>query len=362
VTRGSRLATLALILALPAATAQWAHVTAPLALSFPRDYGAHPDMRTEWWYTTGLVADSGGRPFGFELAFFRRGLDPAPPAPGSSPLRARDVLAAHLAVADVAAGRVAFAQRLRRDDRLLAGAEKRDLDVFIEDWEMRRLPSGTIALRAQDRDSGTAVALELTPEKPLVLEGDRGVSRKGPGEGDASAYVSFTRLNVRGTVTVDGKAHAVQGQAWFDHEWGTTRLGPGVVGWDWYGVRLADGRDLMAYRLRTEGDGTAPESAGTLVARDGTSRPLAASEFTLEALSWWRSPRTGARYPALVRIRVPGEGLDLEVRPVLADAELDARASTGTVYWEGPVTVTGTVAGEGYGELTGYAGSLAGLF
>ncbi len=159
-----------------------------------------------------------------------------------------------------------------------------------------------------------------------------------------------------------GRTLAVHGEAWFDHEWGTSQLGPGVVGWDWLGLRLADGRDLMLYRLRRADGSATPESAGTLVARDGSTRRLAAGDFTFAPSRWWTSPRTDARYPALVRVTVPGAGLDVEVRPEIADAELDARRSTGTIYWEGPVAVTGTVTGDGYAEFTGYAASLARRF
>jgi predicted secreted hydrolase len=355
VRRGSSLAAIALLLAAPARAVEWARITAPPALAFPWDHGSHPAFRTEWWYVAGQLADPGGRRYGFQLTFFRQGLDPLPPTPGSSALRARQVLAAHLAVAEIGQKRTRFAERVRRVAAGMAGASEKDLDVFLDDWETRRLPSGAIALVAGDRDSGLALTLELQPLKPLVLHGEGGVSGKGPEPGNASVYVSFTRLAARGRLSLDGRERAVQGEAWFDHEWGSSQLGAGVVGWDWLGVRLADGRELMLYRLRDATGGAAPDSAGTLVERDGSARHLAATEFTVETLSWWTSPRNGARYPARLRVRVPGAGLDLEVRPELPDAELDARASTGTVYWEGPVAVTGTARGEGYLELTGYA-------
>jgi predicted secreted hydrolase len=350
-------------LATPAATAaEWARIAAPPAFIFPRDHGSHPAFRTEWWYVTGQLADPSGRRYGFQLTFFRRGLDPSPPTPGSSALRARQVLAAHLAVTEIGQRTMRFAERVRRIAAGLAGASEDDLDVFLERWQMRRHPSGVITLAAEDRDGGLTLTVELRPEKPLVLQGEGGVSRKGPEPGNASAYVSFTRLAAFGRLSLDGRERSVQGEAWFDHEWGSSRLGDGGVGWDWLGLRLADGRELMLYRLRTGGGNAAPESAGTLVERDGSARHLASGEFTLEPLSWWVSPRTGARYPARLRVRVPGAGLDLEVCPEVADAELDTRASTGTVYWEGPIAVTGTVPGEGYAELTGYAGRVAGLF
>lgn len=354
--RGSRLAALALMVTAPATAAEWARITAPPTLAFPRDHGSHPAFRSEWWYVTGRLAGADGRRFGFQLTFFRQGLDPSPPTPGSSALRARQVLAAHLAVAEIGSGTMRFAERARRIAAGMAGASENDLDVFLDEWEMRRLASGVVMLTADDRDSGTALTLELEPRKPLVLQGESGVSRKGPEPGNASVYVSLTRLAARGRFTLGGGERSVQGEAWFDHEWGTSELGAGVMGWDWLGLRLADGRELMVYRLRAADGSATPFSAGSLVERDGTARRLTADDVTLEPLSWWSSPLTAARYPVRVRVRVPGVGLDLEVRAEIPDAELDARASTGTVYWEGPVAVTGTVAGDGYLELTGYAG------
>lgn len=354
--RGNRLAAIALVVAATAAAENWARIAAPPALSFPRDQGSHPSFRTEWWYATGRLADSGGRRYGFQITFFRQGLDPTPPTPNSSSLRARQVLAGHLAVAEIGQRKVRFVERVRRVAAGLAGASESDLEVFLDDWEMKRLASGAIALVASDREGGLALALQLQPAKPLVLHGEGGVSRKGPEPGNASVYVSYTRVAARGRLSLDGRERDVQGEAWFDHEWGSSQLGAGIVGWDWLGLRLADGRELMLYRLRDVQGGAAAESAGTLVAGDGTTRHLAATEFAIQPLSWWTSPRTGARYPARLRVRVPGAGIDLEVRPEVPDSELDARASTGTVYWEGPVAVTGTAAGDGYLELTGYAG------
>jgi predicted secreted hydrolase len=362
VNRGSRRPVLALALAVPAALAGWARITAPLRLSFPADHGSHPAFHTEWWYTTGLLADAGGQRFGFQLTFFRQGLDPSPSAPGSSALRARHVLAAHFAVVEIGGERIRFAERVGRITGGLAGASRHDLGLFLDDWEMRRHPDGAIVLGAEDRERKMAASLRLEPEKPLVLQGYSGIWRKGPEPDNVSAYLSYTRLAVSGRLTLDGREHPVHGQAWYDHEWGTDQLGAGVVGWDWLGLRLADGRELMLYRLRRTDKSEAALSAGTVVDRDGIPHHLTANDFTLEPLAWSRGAHSGARYPTRFRVRVTSAGLDLEVRALVADAELDARASTGTVYWEGPVAVSGTVTGEGYAELTGYAGAMSGLF
>jgi len=337
-------------------------VLAPLALEFPRDHGAHLEFRTEWWYLTGTLTGENGRRVGVQLTFFRRGIDPGATAPPAVGLAATQVLAAHLAVADPAARRLLFAERARRAAAGLAGASERDLAVWVEDWRLERRPDGRLTARAADLARAIAIDLELAPTGPLVLHGDGGLSTKGPEPGNASAYLTWPRLRAAGRVRVAGAELSVSGEAWLDHEWGTSQLGAGVVGWDWLGVRLADGRSLMAFRLR-RGDGSADaRSAGTLVAADGSARRLAATELAIEPVGNWRSPATGAEYPVRLRVRVPGEGLDLELRSWVAGAEIDARASTGVVYWEGPVSVAGSATGEGYLELTGYAGSLSGRF
>ncbi len=234
----------------------WRSITGPPDLEFPRDHGAHFDTRTEWWYVTGIVVDAEGRRRGFQITFFRQGLAPGAPEPGASALRARQIAAAHLAIADIDAGDFHHAERLRRSGGGLAGWSETDLDVWLEDWTIRRDDTGTIAVRARDAATGIGLELELRPERPPVLHGETGYSRKGADPGNASAYLSWTRLAVSGRIEVAGEGVEVAGQAWFDHEWGTSQLGDDVVGWDWFSLRLADGRDLMVYRLR-RADGSA---------------------------------------------------------------------------------------------------------
>ncbi|MCU0303419.1 MAG: hypothetical protein MUC56_05135 [Thermoanaerobaculales bacterium] len=351
--------------AVPAAaesTDGWREITSPPELVFPRDHGAHPDTRSEWWYVTGIVADDPGRRFGFQITFFRQGLAAGPPAPGESALRARQVAAAHLAVADIDGARFLHAERLRRSGGGLAGWSEADLDVWLDDWTMQRDPGGVISIRARDAEVGIGLSLELRPEKPLVRQGDAGYSRKGPVAGNASAYLSWTRIAVAGTLEIDGRSRPVDGGAWLDHEWGTSQLGAGVVGWDWFSLRLDDGRDLMVYRLRRDDGSADPFSSGTIVAADGTPTRLERDDVEIEPLEWWTSPSTGARYPTRWRLLVPAHSIDLEIRALLPAAELDGRATTGVVYWEGPVEATGSTRAEGYVELTGYAGSLEGRF
>lgn len=345
-----------------AAATGWLEVTAPPDLKLPRDHGAHPDTRTEWWYITGLVNAEDGRRFGFQVTFFRQGLIPGNPEPGESRLRARQVVAAHLAVADVEAARFHHAERLRRSAGGLAGWSEKDLDVWLEDWSLTRQANGSMVIVAEDRKRGISLDLHLQPQRSLVLHGDAGYSQKGPEPGNASAYVSWTRLAVGGPLSVAGFTGDVEGTAWFDHEWGSSQLGEEVVGWDWFSLRLEDGRDLMVYRLRRADGSADPYSSGTVVSADGTTARLGRDDVVIEPLRWWQSPVTKGRYPVRWRMVVAAHGIDLEIAALLDDAELDGRATTGVIYWEGPIEASGSVSGEGYAELTGYAGSLQGLF
>jgi predicted secreted hydrolase len=277
-------------------------------------------------------------------------------------LRARQIVAAHLAIADISEQRFFHSERLRRVAGGLAGASQADLEVWLDDWRMVRGDDGVMAISARDAEQDIGLDLELRPQRQLVRHGDRGYSQKGEAIGNASAYLSWTRLAVGGELSLADGRQVVSGAAWFDHEWGSSQLGGGVVGWDWFSLRLDDGRDLMLYRLRQAGGGAAPHSSGTVVEVDGTATTLVRDDAEIEVLERWTSPETGARYPIRWRLRVPTKDIDLEVRALLAAAELDGSATTGVIYWEGPVAAAGTQSGEGYVEMTGYAGTLEGRF
>ncbi len=343
---------------LPVRSQEWQRVEPGLELSFPTDHGTHPRYRTEWWYLTGQVHTKEGRRFGFQFTVFRSGLDPRPLAEGDSPLRARQAFAGHLAVCDIESGRMLLAERLRRAGTPLARAAEGDLDLVLEDWSLRREPDDGLLVSAHDSASGIGLELELAPTKPLVLHGERGYSRKGLEPGNASAYVSWTRLATQGRLESGGEEHQVSGEAWFDHEFGSSFLEGGVAGWDWFGIQLDDGRELMLFELRRSDPARAAIAAGTLVESDGTVRSLSREELRIEVVERWTSPRSGARYPASWRVELSAEGIALEVAALVADAELVTTASTGVTYWEGPIEVRGTETGRGYAELTGYAGTL----
>ena len=341
---------------------KWHQVDGPPELSFPRDHGAHFEYRTEWWYVTGLLTDEQQRRYGFQITFFRQGLEPGGPKAGESGLRARQIVAAHLAIADISGQRFFHVERLRRVGGGLAGASQTDLEVWLDDWRMVRGDDGVIVISARDPEQDIGLDLELRPQRELVRHGNRGYSRKGEAIGNASAYLSWTRLAVEGELLLADGRRAVSGAAWFDHEWGTSQLGGGVVGWDWFSLRLDDGRDLMLYRLRRSDGGADPYSSGTVIGGAGAVSTLARDDAAIDVLERWTSPTTGARYPIRWRLRVPAHDVDLEVHALLADAELDGSATTGVIYWEGPVEASGSQNGEGYVEMTGYAGSLQGRF
>jgi predicted secreted hydrolase len=355
-----------LLLAPPGASAvgQWAAAEGTRAWTFPRDHGSHPEYRTEWWYFTGILAAADGRRFGYQLTFFRQGIVPVAADP-ANPWSVRDLHLAHFSLTDVSAGTFRYAERVSRAGPGLAGADAGALRAWVLDWAAA---AGGEIFTLTAREGAVAIRLALRPRSHPVLHGVGGLSLKGPAAGQASWYASVTDLETAGTVrTADGGEIEVRGASWFDHEFGSGQLGDDLAGWDWFGLRLSDGRALMVYRLRRRDGTAAPESSGTLVGADGTARHLSRDEVAIEPLATWQSPNSRARYPARWRVLVPAARLALELSPLLEDQELRTGKSTGVTYWEGAVGGGGTAGGfpvavEGYAELTGYAGGLGGLF
>lgn len=334
-------------------TSGFARVLAPHPFEFPRDHADHPDFRHEWWYVTGNLRDPQGRHFGYQFALFRFALQPEK-VRGASAWRTRQVYMGHFAVTDVATRRFHAFQRFSRAALGMAGASVEPLKIWLDDWSLSAAGDGPV-WRIAAAQEGTAADLTLTPLKPVVLQGDRGLSRKGAEPGNASYYYSLTRLATRGSLSIGGKTYAVEGDSWLDREWGTSALGANVVGWDWFALQLRDGRDLMLYHLR-RADGTpAPYSAGVMVDAAGRAAALTLHPDSLVVTATWRSPRTGIEYPAAWHLHLPGQGLELDVRPRVAAQEWDKAVR----YWEGAVGVEGhstdgAVSGSGYAELTGY--------
>jgi predicted secreted hydrolase len=346
----------------------WAAVVEGQVPVFPRDYGAHPDYRTEWWYLTGWVEGSGGAPTGIQVTFFRRRTlhDPRNPSRFSP----AQLLFAHAAIASPARRRLLHAERSSRSGFGLAEFATDDLDVRIGNWSMRREPSDRILTDIESPEFG--LSLRVTPPGAPHLQGLSGFSRKGPGPGQASWYYSRPQLRIDGTLrdALNRSPVRVSGRGWLDHEWSTEILDEAAVGWDWTGINLDDGSALMAFRMRRRDGSTLWSDARWIDASAVRSNaptsghhanlPYASDPRTQHgpefiALRNWISPRTGASWPVSMRVRHAGR--ELVLRPLLDDQEIDATASTGTVYWEGAVTVleNDTAIGRGYLELTGYA-------
>jgi predicted secreted hydrolase len=332
---------------------------------FPRDHHAHPGYRNEWWYFTGLVASDGEprRRLGFQVTFFRVGLLAERPDLDSAWATA-DAVMVHLAVTDVTSGEHLFSEVLWRAAPPLGGfgpaqgpllAWARAPPGTEGRWTLS-LEEGAFAIAAEDRVRGVALRLRAVPQRPVALQGPNGLSRKSARNGFASLYYSHTRLATTGTIEAGGRVHRVRGECWMDREMGSSQLAPEQVGWDWFGLRLSDGRDLVLYVLRRE-DGSADHRNATLVGRDGSVRSLPPEAWSVRARGAWTSPETGARYPSGWDVAVPGEGISLQVLPEAIAAENRSALARGLFYWEGPVRAldaAGRGAGEGYVELTGY--------
>jgi len=348
----------ALLLALAAAPALgWATGPVPYPpvkprpLVFPRDHGAHSDYRIEWWYLTGWL-DAQPQPLGFQVTFFRirTPVDPANP----SRFAAHQLIIAHAAIADPARGALLKDERVARAGFGLAGASEADTDVRLDRWTFRRDPDGRYECEIPARSFG--LRFTATPTQALLLQGEDGLSRKGPGAEQASYYYTVPHLDVQAHLAREGQTLEVRGRAWLDHEWSSTLLDPAATGWDWIGMNLDDGSALTAFRIRRKEAGAALYAYASL-REPGSARvqtfPPAAVGF--EPLARWASSRTGAVYPVAQRIRV-GERV-FETEPLFEDQELDSRASAGAVYWEGASRLreAGRLVGRGYLELTGYA-------
>lgn len=345
---------------------RWSPVVAGRPLVFPRDHGAHPGYRTEWWYLTGWVTDPEGEELGVQITFFRSRTrhDAANP----SRFAPTQLLFAHAAIASARRRRLVHAQRSARPGFGLAGFSERDLEVSIGSWRLRRETDDRIV--AQIADPAFEMALDFVPDGLPVPQGENGFSRKGPASGQASWYYSRPQLSVTGAIGgPDGRpTRAVRGRAWLDHEWSSEILDPRAAGWDWTGLNFDDGSALMAFRIRERSGatlwaeanwiGAAAAGAFATTGTNPAARPARRLQPSFFPLREWLSPRTGARWPIVMQL-IAGERV-LQLEPLIDDQEIDASASTGTVYWEGAVRAleAGRQVGSGYLELTGYAGEL----
>jgi predicted secreted hydrolase len=358
------------LLALPALGLPWRAeagvVSSTYRLAFPRDFGSHPEARTEWWYATGWLqaADAAGADaaptHGFQVTFFRSRTGVA--ATHASQFAASQLVFAHAAVTELRRGRLRHDQRIARSGFGIAQAAEADTAVQLRDWQLQREASGAAAslyrARVHSNNGHFGFALTLVTTQPVLLQGEAGFSQKGPQPDQASHYYSQPQLAVSGSLLLDGQTQAVRGRAWLDHEWSDTLLDPQAVGWDWIGINLADGSALTAFRLR-RADGSALFAGGSFRSVGGTARNFATDEVAFTPGRTWTSSQSRARYPVVWTVQTPAGRFG--VAALLDDQELDSRNSTGSVYWEGLSELRdaqGRVVGHGYLEMTGYAAPL----
>nr|WP_319395659.1 lipocalin-like domain-containing protein [uncultured Desulfobacter sp.] len=348
--------------------------TQPGIIDFPGDLGAHESFKTEWWYYTGNLKTPKGRHFGFQLTFFRQALDcksnvenqsveDGGPTEGVSAWRSRQLYFAHFAVTDTQNRKFYSAQRMNRGSIGIAGVQSAPFKAWIDDWQAVQVTSdaGTLHLTARARAEKLpetpvfSIDLTLTRQKPVILQGNQGLSRKGPGPWDASHYYSFPGMAAQGVVTLAGQTAEAAGHAWFDHEWSTSALGSDVAGWDWFALRINEGpkagTDLMVCQVRRRDGSPNGYGFGAISYPDGGYDILAESNFSIEARRVWTSPDTGRTYPAQWNIRLKSIEMTLHVEPVTAAQEHSGMFP----YYEGAVSVkTAQGQGLGYVEMTGY--------
>jgi predicted secreted hydrolase len=325
--------------------APFAPVVPGYVMHFPRDDGSHPAFRVEWWYVTGWL-DPG--PIGFQVTFFR--VRPRVQDANPSAFAPRQIVIAHAAISDPALGRLVHAQRAARAGFGLAGAEPGRLRVWIDEWRLEQAGAGWQTAITADE---IALELSLTLTQPRMLQGEQGLSRKGPAPEAASYYYSLPHLKVAGFIARNRARHAVSGLAWLDHEWSSQYLSEDASGWDWVGINLDDGAALMAFRMRDRSGGRL-WAGGALRHAGGRLQVFSPEDVRFVSGRAWTSARTGTRYP--VEWRIQAGPLELTIEPLFDDQEHDTRASTGTIYWEGAVRALreGRPVGLGYLELTGY--------
>jgi predicted secreted hydrolase len=333
---------------LAAASTRYAPVSAGQPLRFPHDLGSHPQFRTEWWYVTGWLTTEHGESLGFQITFFRTKPDIEEDNP--SAFAPRQLLVAHCALSDPKRGRLWQDQRIRRAGLRLAEATEGDTNVWIDTWSLRHADQTYTAKIDADEFS---LDLSLAETQAVLINGDGGVSRKGPEPQAASYYYSLPHMRVAGVIGRNAAKDRVTGEAWFDHEWSSEYLDPEAAGWDWIGINFTDGAALMAFRIRGL-TGQQRWAGGTFRGADGATSVLQPGDVDFRAGRRWVSPRTGIVYPVEWTVRAAAREINL--RPLLDDQENDTRLSTGAIYWEGAVEAYehDSLVGRGYLELTGY--------
>jgi predicted secreted hydrolase len=324
----------------------------PRMFQFPQDHAAHPGFRNEWWYITGNLTDESKNRYGYQVTLFRIALSPKPSVSDSN-WATNQVWMAHVALTDVNANRHSYEQRLARGAVGLAGQSDQPFRVWLEDWQIIGGEQGAFPWAIDVKAREFALHLRLTPHKPVVLQGDKGLSQKSSEPGNASYYYSSTRLQTRGEITKHGEHVKVNGWSWLDREWSTSALGADQAGWDWFSLQLNDQHELMFYRLRKKNGKMDVHSGGNWILPDGSTHSLSYNDVTVQPLRYWTSP-TGRRYPVSWTMDIPDIQRQFKIEALVDDQEM----ATGIYYWEGAVKVssaaTNDLLGYGYLEMAGY--------
>lgn len=347
--------------------AEFLKVVPGKVFQFPRDHGTHDDYPVEWWYFTGHLRSQSGKTFGFELTFFRIAVNPSA-SDEKGPWHVQSLFLGHSAVTDDSRQRFYFREQTSRPSFGRAQASSSRLEIRVGDWSVKQVgeepgkESFVLKFHATDERTNApySLTLELNAKKGIVLQGDKGFSRKGEVDGDASYYTSFTRLEGSGTVEIEGEESDVIASAWMDHEVLSSSPGDEKVGWDWFAIQLKNGWECMLYHLRRGSEGkTSPYSSGSCISPTGEKTSLEKSEYVIQAHSTWTSPATKISYPASWTVEIPKLKARLEVRPTVPHQELASEQSLARRYWEGRALVEGDwgsteVTGDAYVELVGY--------
>jgi predicted secreted hydrolase len=328
---------------------EYMDVTPGYKLNLPADFFYRKDFRVQWWYFTGHLRDERGREYGYELTFFVAGVQKRA---YKSRFGVDNIYISHFAISDVDTGKFYFAEKADSGAYGFAGADSDNLKIWVGE---NMLEGSLKMMHLIAHDGQNAIDLFPSPSTPLVLNGEKGYSRKSDESPlIASYYFSYTRLATKGSLTLGGTSRRVLGESWFDREMSSRGLAKNESGWEWFSIQLDDGRDIMLYILRHKDGSIDPFSGGTFVFRNGTYRPITLNEFRMTALDYYRSVKTGARYPSKWELVIPGEGVRLLITPLIKDQELTGTPATGPAYWEGTCKVEGTENGRAYVELTGY--------
>jgi len=324
---------------------------------FPEDHGPHPGFRTEWWYFTGNLTSEDNKQFGYQFTIFRTALS-KDSNEGKSEWSSNQIYMAHFAVTDISENEFYYDERFSRNGNGLAGAQIDPFKVWLEDWQINQISDNAVfelpKLNIKARSDKAEIDFDVESVKPLVLQGDSGLSQKGKGEGNASYYYSYTKLKTEGKIKIDGKDFTVNGYSWMDREWSTSALSDDQKGWDWFALQLDDSTEIMYYQMRKNDGSPDIFSKGTIIDDNGSVRTVNKEDVTLEVTEYWDSPE-GEKYPSGWMLKIPSENIELRLTPAVKEQLMNVSVR----YWEGAVKIEGMkngseIKGRGYVELTGY--------